>query len=359
MPRKVMLLKIRTIGILSMQTRTRCPWYVSTILKHFLFSCFRSPVLNFILSLSFLLILSGCCTNCLIAKSELAGQKDLEQTNPKATELWADNIDAVITSDYGGNVNSYTISEVSPIIQLPGYFNSDLLMSCDSGRQLGVKSIDSYNSERKAIVKIVSSLTDSSLKLEKTYRMNFDTGDIYISKDIVNIAESDASVEAIQKISLAKGGFLLMPVNVASQYPNSYRVVNTSGDDITAEASENSLRIDNKLVCYVDLKSEFSISSDSTEGWFGYFYKNTILLVKYSPFYTNAEKKGAVVFKADVTKDSIIVSFGETARTLPDKNSRLRIYEKLAIIKLKGDIKNFADVQEALNYLKVNLIVRR
>lgn len=97
------------------------------------------------LSLSFLLIISGCCTNCLIAKSELAGQKDLEQTNPKATELWADNIEATITSEYGGNVKSFTVSEVSPLIQLPGYFNSDLLVSCDSGRQLGVKKIESYN----------------------------------------------------------------------------------------------------------------------------------------------------------------------------------------------------------------------
>lgn len=312
-----------------------------------------------ILLSSFLFILSGCCTNCLIAKSELAGQKDLEQTNPKATELWADNIEAIITSEYGGNVKSFTISEVSPLIQLPGYYNSDLLISCDSGRQLGFKKIESYNSERKATVKILSSLTSHSLKMEKTYRMNFDTGDIYISKDIVNISESIIAVEAIQKMSLAKGGFLLMPVNVSSQYPTSYRVLNTLGDDITAETSQSALRVDNKLAYCVDLNSEFSISSDSTEGWFGYFYKNTILLVKYSPFYTNTEKKGSIVFKADVTKDSIIVSFGETARVLPGKDSRLKLYEKIAIIKLKSDIKNFADVQEALKYLKVNLIVRR
>lgn len=311
------------------------------------------------LSLSFLLILSGCCTNCLIARSELAGQKDLKQTDPKATELWADNIEAVITSEYGGNVKSFAVSDISPVIQLPGHSNSDLLMSCDSGRQLDIKKIESYNSEKKATVKILSSLTSSSLKLEKTYRMNFDTGDIYISKDIVNISESTIAVEAIQKISLAKGGFLLMPVNVSSQYPNSYRVVDTSGEDITVDASQNTFRIDNKLIYHVDLNSEFSISSDSTEGWFGYFYKNTIVLVKYSPFYTNAEKKGSIVFKADVTKDSMIVSFGETARTLPGKESRLKLYEKIAIVKLKSDIKNFADVQEALKYLKVNLLVRR
>ncbi len=306
-----------------------------------------------------MLIISGCCTNCLIAKSELAGQKDLEQTNPKATELWADNIEATITSEYGGNVKSFTVSEVSPLIQLPGYFNSDLLVSCDSGRQLGVKKIESYNSERKATVKILSSLTNPSLKLEKTYRMNFDTGDIFISKDIINVSESIITVETIQKISLVKGGFLLMPVNVASQYPASYRVVNTSGDDITAETSQSALRVDNKLIYYADLNSELTISSDSTEGWFGYFYKNTLLLVKYSPFYTNAEKKGSIVCKADLTKDSIIVSFGETSRVLPGKDSRLKLFEKIAIIKLKSDINNFADVQEALKYLKVNLIVRR
>ena len=309
---------------------------------------------------SFLLIFSGCCTNCLIARSELAGQKDLEQSNPKSTEIWAGDIDSTITAEYGGNVKSYTVGGVSPIIQMPGHFNSDLLMSCDTGRQLGIRDVQSYNSDKKAIVRIISSLNNPLLKLEKTYRMNFDSGDLYISKDIINISDSDIIVEAVQKISFAKGGFLLMPVSVVSQYPNAYKVSDTSsGGDITDEASGNTLRIDNKLICHIDLNSEFSISSDSTEGWFGYFYKDTLLLVKYSPFYTNAEKKGAVVFKADVNKDSIIVSFGETARSLPGKDSKLRLYEKMAIIKLRNEIKNFADVQEALKYLKVQLIVMR
>lgn len=310
-------------------------------------------------SFSFLLILSGCCTNCLIARSELAGQKDLEQANPKATEMWAGDIESIITSEYGGNIKSFTVGGISPIIQLPGHVNSDLLISCDTGRDLEIKKVEYYNGEKKATIRIISSLTSPSLKLEKFYRMNFDTGDIYISKDIINISDSAATVEAVQKMSLVKGGFLLIPVNVASQYPDFYRILNSSGDDITSEVSQDILRVDNKIVYYVDLKSEVSIESDSTEGWFGYFYKDTLMLVSFSPFYTNAEKKGAIVFKSDVSKDSIIASFGETSRTLPDKNSRLGIYEKIAIIKLKGEIKNFADVQEALKYLKVQLIVRR
>ncbi len=316
-------------------------------------------VITLFFCLSLLLILFACCTNCFIARSELSGQKELEQTSFKTTEIWAGDIDAVITAQYGGNVESYTVDGGSPIIQLPGRFNSDLLISCDSGRQLGVKNIETYNGEKKGVVNIVSSLTNPSVKLEKNYRMNLDSGDLYISKDIVNDSNSRISVGAIQKISLAKGGFLLLPVNVASQYVDSYRIVNDSGEEITDDVAGNTLRIDNQLAYYVDSNSVFSISADSTEGWFGYFYKNTLLLVKYSPFYSGDEKKGAVVFNANVSKDSIIASFGETERTLPDKNSKLRIYEKLAIIKLKKDIKNFADVQEALKYLKIRLIVRR
>lgn len=312
----------------------------------------------FLLPFSFLL--SGCCFNCLISRSELSGQKDLEQQNHRATEIWAGNIDSVITSEYGGNLQSFTVDEVSPMIKLPGYYNSDLLLSCDSGRLIDVQDVQLYDSERKAVVKMASTLTESGFKMEKGYRMNLDTGDIYISKIIINETPSLKNIEALQQIVLCKGGFLLVPVNVSSEYPDGYEF---KGLDAKTQAHVDSPRVDriaNKIVCQVtDNLSGLILNTDSTEGWFGYFYKDTLLLVRYSPFYTSLEKKKAIVFQAEMTKDAIICAFGQTFRNLPEKNSSIKIYEKIALIKLKSEINSIEDINKALKYLKVNLIVRR
>ena len=316
---------------------------------HIIFACLLLAIL-----------LTGCCTNCLLARSELAGQKDLDQADPRATELWAGDIDSVITSEYGGNLQSYKVDEVSPLIQLPGYYNSDLFIYSDSGRRMDTKNPELYDSERKATVKIDSLLSNPELKLQKIYRMNFDTGDIYIVKVITNVGTSSVDMSAIQQITLLKGGYLFIPVNVASRYPNHYEITDASGKDIAGSLTDNVQKVANKIIYRVDDNSpEITISSDSTEGWFGYFYKDTLLLIKFSPFYTNLEKKDKIVLSAHITKDAVICTFGETSRNLSEKGSCLKIYEKIALVELKDEINNFEDIENALKYLKVSLIIRR
>ncbi|HBM16967.1 MAG TPA: hypothetical protein DD381_11570 [Lentisphaeria bacterium] len=317
-------------------------------------------LLYLLILFSSFVLLSGCCTNCLIARSELAGQEDLEQSNPRATEIWAGDIDSVITSEYGGNLQSLKLDEVSPLTQLSGYWNSDLLLYDDSGRELKIKKVELYDSAKKATVIATSTLSNTVLKLQKSYRMNFDTGDIYAIKIITNTASSPVSLTAMQQITLAKGGYFIIPVNVASRYPHLYEITDSSGKDITESSADKIHKSANKILYKVDENSpELTINSDSTEGWFGYFYKDTLLLVKFSPFYTNLEKKDKVIFRAQITKDSVKCTFGETYRNLPEKGSCLKLYEKTALVELKDEINNFEDIYTALKYLKLSLIARR
>ena len=314
----------------------------------------QSLIKKLSLSLGVVLVLSltSCCKNCLLSRAEISWSKTTETNKIHITEIHDGDKYVEIASGNGGVLKKFTLDSVSTLIPQS---NDTILKDAGTGKSVSVIKQESYKSNDKNAV-FIDSILDNGLKFHKSYRMNLESGDLFISRKIENGIAGSKTISLIQTLSVKSGGYLIIPLSIISRYPSRFITYDDSGKIEYNPVIKGSKIVNEKLIS--PTKGEnITLRSDASDGWFGYVLDDKMLLVKYS--LQNCKRTdNPLIFTAKITEDKIDFSFGETNKPITIDN-QLESSERLVLVNLDEKAQSVQDVETAMKYIKIPLILVR
>lgn len=309
-------------------------------------------LLSLLITTGLSLSLASCCKNCLLSRAEISWAKTTIANKIQTTEIHDGDKYAEITSENGGTLKNFSLDNESMLIPQ----NNDMILKdIESERIVTVSKQESYKSNDKNMV-VIDSTLDNSLKLRKSYRMNLESGDLFINKKIGSGTEVNKATLLIQTLSVKSGGYLIIPLSMISRYQARFITYDDSGKINYNPVIKDSKIVNEKLIFSTKGKS-ITVRSDASDGWFGYVLDDKMLLVKYS-LQNYKKTDNPLIFAAKITQNKIDFSFGETIKTIT-MDDYLESSERLALVNLNEKAQSVQDVENAMKYIKIPLILVR
>lgn len=298
------------------------------------------------------LFLSSCCKDCLLSRAEISWARTTEKNKIYKTEIHDSDKYVEVTSENGGTLKSFTLDNTSILIPQD---DDMILKDIESGKSIKIVKQEKYNSNDKNIVSIKTSL-ENTLKLHKTYRVNLEPGDLFITRKIEGKTTETKTVSLIQTLSVKPGGFLIIPLSMISQYPLRFITYDPFGKvEVTPSIADS--KIVNEKLIFPTKGKNIALQTDASDGWFGYVLDDKMLLVKYS-LQDYKKTDNPLIFRAKILQNKIDFSFGETIKKVTSESS-LETSERLVLVNLDFKVKSVSDVEKAMNYIKIPLILIR
>lgn len=298
------------------------------------------------------LFLASCCKNCLLSRDEISWSRTTEAAKIQTTEIHDGDKCVKITSENEGTLKSFTLDDVEILIPQD---NDTILKNVESGKSIMAIQQENYKSNDKNAV-LIDSILGNGLKFHKSYRMNLESGDLFIFRKIENGAAENKTISLIQTLSVRSGGYLIIPLSVISRYPSRFITCDDSGKINYAPTMKGRKIVDERLI--LPTKGEnMTLRSDASDGWFGYVLDDKMLLVKYSlQNYKKADNP--LIFSAKIEQNKIEFSFGETIKTITIDNP-LESSERIVLINLDEKAQSVQDVENAMKRIRIPLILVR
>ena len=298
------------------------------------------------------LFFTSCCKNCLLSRAEISWSKTTGANKIQTTEIHDGDKYVEITSEHNGVLKKFTLDDVSVIIPQ----NNDMILKdVKSGKSVRVAKQENYKSNDRNTV-LIDSVLDNGLKLHKLYIMNLEPGDLLISRKIEKGIAGDKTISLIQTLSVKPGGYLIIPLSMISRYPSRFITCGDSGKSDYAPAIKDNKIVNERLI-FSTKGENITLRSDASDGWFGYVLDDKMLLVKYSmqPY---KKTDNPLIFTAKIAQDKIDFSFGETIKTIT-MDSPLESSERLILVNLYEKAQSIRDVEDAMKYIRIPLILIR